>query len=73
MTQGESTIINIRNERRNIRANLTAIRKDDTNTVLCGKKNQSTKKEATSCLQVSKKGKKKNNIEISFAQEETQK
>ena len=58
--QGESTIINIRNERRNIRANLTAIRKDDKTTVLCEKKISKCKKEATGCLQVSKKGEKKN-------------
>lgn len=70
--QGENTSINIRNERRNIRANLTAIRKYDKTTVLCGKIISKCKKEATGCLQVSKKGKKKL-VEISFAQEETQK
>lgn len=48
--QGENTSINIRNERRNIRANLTAIRKYDKTTVLCGKIISKCKKEATGCL-----------------------
>ena len=67
--EGESTIINIRNERGNIRANLLAIRKM-IRILLCKKKKSKCKKEATGRLWVSKKGK-KTLVEISFAQEET--